>query len=248
MRALISERVESKKSGGSNIDVLDDLLSLCKETPEEVDRDLIEHLFLDMFIAGTDTTSNTVEWGMAQLLKNPKVLKKAQAELEEVIGRGKKLEESDIARLPYLQCVVKETMRLHPAVPFLIRKVEKDVKIFDYILPGGSRVLVNVWAIGRDETAWEDASVFKPERFVGSDIDIRGRDFDLIPFGAGRRTCPGLSLAVRAVPVMIGSLINMFDWKLEGGIKREELDLDEKFGITLQKARPLRAVPVGLKI
>ena len=201
----------------------------------------------DLFVAGTDTTSNTLEWAMAECLQNPEKMKKAKAELVQVIGKGKLIEEADVSRLPYLRCIVKETLRLHPPVPFLIpRRVEQDVEVCGYNVPKNSQVLVNAWAIGRDETVWENALEFKPERFLESEPDIRGRDFELIPFGAGRRICPGLPLAVRMVPVMLGSLLNSFDWKLEGGIAPKDLDMEEKFGITLQKALPLRAVPINL--
>lgn len=184
---------------------------------------------------------------MAEVLRNPESLKKAKVELEQTIGKGKLVEESDIARLPYIRSIVKETLRIHPPVPFLIpRKVETDVQICGYSVPKGTQVLVNVWAIGRDPSTWSNPTSFKPERFLDSEIDFRGRDFELIPFGAGRRICPGLPLAIRTVPVMLGSLINSFDWKLEGGIAPKDLDMEEKFGITLQKEKPLYAIPMNL--
>ncbi|XP_022858342.1 geraniol 8-hydroxylase-like [Olea europaea var. sylvestris] len=245
---LINERLKRRMSDNSkNSDVLDVLLDTSQENPEEIDRVHIERLCLDLFVAGTDTTSSTLEWAMAETLKNPATMKKAKAELEEVIGKGKVLEEADVSRLPYLRCMVKEALRIHPPVPFLIpRRVEQDVEVSGYTVPKNSQVLVNAWAIGRDPTLWENPLEFKPERFMESELDIRGRDFELIPFGAGRRICPGLPLAIRMVPVMLGSLVNSFDWKLEGGISPKDLDMEEKFGITLQKANPLRAVPTPL--
>lgn len=211
----------------------------------------ISHKFLlskqDLFVAGTDTTSNTLEWAMAESLKNPEIMKKAKAELEEVIGKGKVLDEADIQRLPYLRCMVKETLRIHPPVPFLIpRRVDQDVEVCGYTVPKNSQVFVNAWAIGRDPETWPNPLEFRPERFFDSEVDMKGRDFELIPFGAGRRICPGLPLAVRMVPVMLGSLLNSFNWKLEGGKGPKDLDMEEKFGITLQKALPLMAVPVPL--
>ena len=199
----------------------------------------------DLFVAGTDTTSSTLEWAMAEVLHNPETLIKAKAELEQTIGKGKAVEESDIARLPYLRTIIKETLRLHPPVPFLIpRKVEVDSEVAGFNVPKGSQVLVNAWAIGRDPSLWDKPTKFMPDRFLESELDVRGRDFELLPFGAGRRICPGLPLAIRMVPVMLGSLLNSFDWKLEGGIAPKDLDMEEKFGITLQKAHPLRAVPI----
>ncbi|KAI8542239.1 hypothetical protein RHMOL_Rhmol08G0123000 [Rhododendron molle] len=242
---LIDERLELRGLGMTRAesDVIDILLNIIEENGE-INRNHIEHLCLDIFAAGTDTTSSSVEWAMAELLRTPETLEKAKAEIEQTIGKGKPIEEMDIPQLPYLQAIVKESMRLHPPVPLLLpRTVETDVEVYGYTVPQGAQVLVNVWAIGRDPSVWENPTSFMPERFLDLDVDVRGRDFELIPFGAGRRICPGLSLAIRVVPLMLGSLINSFDWKLDGGMKPEELDMDDKFGITVQKAQPLRVVP-----
>lgn len=196
-------------------------------------------------MAGTDTITSTVEWAMAELLHNPNVMSKAKAELEQIIGKGKLVEEIDIGKLPYLQAIVKETFRLHPAAPLLLpRKAEIDLEINNYKIPKGAQVLINVWAIGRDSSLWDNPNVFSPERFLGSDIDFKGRSFELTPFGGGRRICPGLPLAIRMLFLMLGLLINCFDWKLEGGIKPEDMNMDEKFGLTLEKAQPLLVVPI----
>ncbi|XP_019195216.1 PREDICTED: geraniol 8-hydroxylase-like [Ipomoea nil] len=243
---LIDERLEERKvMGCKNVDVLDSLLNISQERPEEIDRNYILHVFLDLFAAGTDTSSNTLEWAMTELLKNPNALAKAQAELADVIGKGKLIQEADVTRLPYLQCIVKETFRMHPPVPFLIpRKVEQEVNLCGYTVPKDSQILVNVWAIGRDSSIWENPLIFNPERFWNFGINVRGQDFELIPFGAGRRICPGLPMAMRMVPVMLGSLLNSFQWKLEDDIAPKDLDMEEKFGLTLAKAHPLRAIPI----
>lgn len=244
---LINERLELRKLKGQNSDVLDALLTASEHNPQDIDRRHIATILLDLFVAGTDTSSNIVEWAMAEILKAPEIMKKAQAELVQVIGEGKAIEESDIARLPYLQCIIKETFRLHPPAPFLVpRKVEQDVVVCGYTVPKGSKVLINVWAIGRDSTFWEDPLVFNPDRFKDLNLDVRGQDFELIPFGAGRRICPGLPLAIRMVPVMLGTLLNTFNWKIEGDVAPEHLDMQENFGLTLAKLRPLRAVPLPL--
>lgn len=243
---LLNERLELKRLGNSDntasTDVLDQLLKLFQTN--EIDRPLTNHLFLDLFAAGTDTTSSTVEWAMAEVMKNSeKVLDKAKAELNQVIGKGKIVEEADISKLNYLSCIIKETARLHPPVPFLLpRQVEEDVELCGYTISKNSQVLVNAYAIGRDPMLWENPLSFQPERFINSTVDVYGHDFELIPFGAGRRKCPGLPLAMRMLPIMLGSLINCFDWKLEGGIAPEELNMEDKFGITLAKLHPLRAV------
>ncbi|CAN4090773.1 unnamed protein product [Withania somnifera] len=242
---LINERLEEKRRGCSEkSDVLEVFLDIAEKNPKEINHNHINSMLLDLFAAGTDTTTSTLEWAMTELLKQPEITKKAQAELEHIIGKGKQIKEVDVSRLPYLQCIIKETLRMHPPAPFLIpRRMKQDVELYDYIIPKGSQVLVNVWAIGRDSTSWEDPLMFRPERFWGLDLDMRGQDFELIPFGAGRRICPGLPLAFRMIPVMLGSLLNTFNWKLEEDIGLNEIDMEEKFGITLAKSHPLRAIP-----
>ncbi|KAL3356685.1 hypothetical protein AABB24_017378 [Solanum stoloniferum] len=201
----------------------------------------------DLFSGGTDSPTTTLEWAMAEILRQPEIMKKVQVELAEVVGKGKPVEESNIPKLPYLQFIVKETLRLHPPTPFLIpRKVEQDVELCNYIISKGSLVLVNVWAIGRDPTFWKDPLVFKPERFQSLEVDMRGQDFELIPFGAGRRICPGLPLALRLVPIMLGSLLNSFNWKLEANIEPKDLDMEETFSFISSKAHPLRVIPSPL--
>ncbi|CAN4120913.1 unnamed protein product [Withania somnifera] len=245
---LIHERLEEKKKGsGQKTDLLETLLNSSEENPGEIDHTHIKSLFLDLYGAGTDTTTSTVEWAMAEMLKQPEIMKKAQAELAEIIGKRKLVEEGDVFRLSYLQCIIKETLRMHPPAPLLIpRRVDQDVELCDYIIPKGSQVLVNVWMIGRDSTFWKDPLVFKPERFWNSNLDTGGQDFELIPFGAGRRICPGFPLALRMLPVILGSLLNSFHWKLEADMEPKDLDMEEKFGITLAKTNPLRVIPSPL--
>ncbi|XP_061338645.1 geraniol 8-hydroxylase-like [Gastrolobium bilobum] len=248
---LVKQRLKVREEGTgleTHKDMLDAMLNISKEN-KMMDKNMIEHLSHDLFVAGTDTTASTLEWAMTELLRNPEVMSKAKKELEKIIGRGRgiPLEESDVSKLPYLQAIIKETLRLHPPVPFLLpRKAERDVNIGGYTIPKDAQVLVNVWTICRDPTLWENPTLFSPERFMGSDIDVKGRNFELAPFGAGRRICPGLQLANRMLLLMLGSLINSFDWKLEDGLKPEDIDMDDKFGITLQKAQPLRIVPIQI--
>ncbi|KAK3224751.1 hypothetical protein Dsin_004613 [Dipteronia sinensis] len=235
---MTERRLKQRQLHGSAAvtkDMLDTLLNIRKDnSTEEIDRNQIKHLFLDLFVAGTDTTSSTLEWAVAELIHNPEALSKARLELEQVIGKGNQIEESEISRLPYLQAIVKETFRLHPPVPLLLpRKASSNVEICGYRVPEGVQVLVNVWVIGRDGTSWDDPNSFVPERFLGSDVDVRGRNFEVIPFGAGRRICPGLPLAMRVLYLMLGTLIHSFDWKLEGGVEPEKMDMDDKFGIAL---------------
>ncbi|XP_037493705.1 geraniol 8-hydroxylase [Jatropha curcas] len=247
---IIDERLLLRKQQSyipSN-DLLDTLLSLNEDKNENLDMNCIKHLFLDLFAAGTDTTSSTLEWAMTELLRNPKILTKAKAEIEQTVGKGKLIQDSDVDRLAYLQAIIKETFRLHPAVPLLLpRRAGVDVEICGFTVPKDAQVMVNAWAIGRDPSLWEDPDLFMPERFLGSEIDARGRNFELIPFGAGRRICPGLPLATSMLSLILGSLINSFGWKLEDEITSQTMDMEDRFGVTLQKAQPLRAIPLPLQ-
>ncbi|XP_048127669.1 geraniol 8-hydroxylase-like [Rhodamnia argentea] len=242
---LIKKRWQLRMQSGSvtSNDVLDALLDVVEEKSEDMDISLVKHLLLDFFVAGTETTSSTLEWAMAELLCNSEKLSKAQSELHEVIGKGNRMEEVDIPRLPYLQAIVKETFRLHPPFPLLLpRKSEADTQIGGFTIPKGAQVLINAWAIGRDPSIWVNPNEFVPERFLGSDIDLRGSIFELVPFGGGRRSCPGLPLATRMLHLMLGSLVNAFNWRLEDGVTPETMNMEDKFGISVQRARPLKVV------
>ncbi|GAB4834310.1 hypothetical protein Ancab_039977 [Ancistrocladus abbreviatus] len=246
--SLIQQRLESRKSADfvEKNDVLDELLSISKGNSDELKILDIPHLLLDLFGAGTNTTSSTIQWAMAELLRNPKVMKILKEELEQVVGKDKQLEEEDIARLPYLQAVIKETLRLHPPSPFLVPRIaDKNIELCGFTVLKNTMLAVNVWAIGRDPNLWWNADSFEPQRFMGSHIDFEGHDFELIPFGAGRRICPGLSLAHRMLHLILGSMIHSFDWKLEDGVTPENVNMDDSFGFILWKARSLHAIPVA---
>ncbi|KAH1106309.1 hypothetical protein J1N35_010077 [Gossypium stocksii] len=234
---LIDERLELKKMDDyiSTNDLLDTLLQLSEQdSNEELDRNLIKHLILDLLIAGTNSTSSTLEWAMAELFHNPKALREARRELQQVIGEGNLVEESHVTCLPYLQAIVKETMRLHPPIPLLLpRKAEEDIEIHNFVVPKGARVLINAWAIGRDPNIWEEPDLFLPERFIRSTIDVKGRDFGLIPFGSGRRICPGLPLAMRMLHLMLGTLIYSFDWELKDGFILKSLTMNDTCNLIL---------------
>nr|AES93118.1 geraniol-10-hydroxylase [Camptotheca acuminata] len=246
---MIDQRLELLRSDDccTGNDLLDSLLNISQNNSDEIDQNQIKRMLMDVFIAATDTTSSTLEWAMTELLRNPETLLKAKAELQQIVGKGKLVEELDIARLPYLQAIVKETFRLHTTVPFLIpRQVDEDVEVCGFTVPKGAQVLVNAWAIGHDPSIWPKPDSFMPERFLESEVDVRGLDFELIPFGGGRRICPGSALALRMLHLMLGSLINSFDWRLEDGIAPNDMDMEEKFGLSLQKARPLLFAPVHI--
>ncbi|XP_015571154.2 (S)-N-methylcoclaurine 3'-hydroxylase isozyme 1 [Ricinus communis] len=232
----IKERRETHVHGAPTNDFLDVFLA------NDFDDDQINWLTFELFAAGSDTTTTTVEWAMAELLKNKQFMKKACEELDREIKRNS-IKESDIPQLHFLNACVKETMRFHPPVPFLVHRALETCEVMNYTIPKDAQVLVNIWAIGRDPSAWEDPLSFDPNRFLGSNIDFKGHDFELIPFGSGRRNCVGQSMATRQLHLILGSLMHFFDWSLPNGEDSVNLDLSEKFGLTLQKEQPLLLVP-----
>ncbi|KAH9619194.1 hypothetical protein KSS87_013037 [Heliosperma pusillum] len=202
----------------------------------------VKALLMDMVVGGTDTTSNTVEFTMAELMNKPAVLKKVQEELDTVVGKDTIVEEHHIYKLPYLQAVMKEALRLHPALPLLVPHCPSETCIIGgYTVPKGSRVFINVWAIHRDPDIWPNPLEFDPERFLNAKFDFSGNDFNYFPFGSGRRICAGIGMAERMVLFALASLLHSFEWKLPKG---EELTLEEKFGIVLRKKIPLVLIPV----
>ncbi|XP_051150020.1 cytochrome P450 76T24-like [Andrographis paniculata] len=251
---IIEKRVKSRSDdhGGAGAgagDLLESLLEVSRksDSDKEFTREDILHLLMDLFVAGIDTTSTIIEWTMAELIRNPDVMTTARHELDTVIGPNKEVEESDISKLPYLQAIIKESFRLHPPGPLLVpHQAAADVDVDGYVIPTKAQVLVNIWAMGRDPGIWVDPDHFNPERFLGSKIDVKGQDFELLPFGSGRRICPGLPLAHRVAHMMVTLMIRGYDWKLPEGIEPQELNMDEKFEFSLQRATPLEAIPVKI--
>ncbi|CAN6363266.1 unnamed protein product [Urochloa humidicola] len=209
----------------------------------------IKALILNLFVAGTDTTSTIVEWSLAELLRHPDILKQAQEELDAVVGRGRLVMESDLSRLTFFHAIIKETFRLHPSTPLsLPRMAAEECEVAGYRIPKGSELLVNVWGIARDPALWPDPLEFRPARFLpgGSheNVDVKGGDYGLIPFGAGRRICAGLSWGLRMVTLTSATLVHAFDWELPPGQTPDKLNMEEAFTLLLQRAVPLMARPV----
>jgi cytochrome P450 len=205
--------------------------------------DLFGYFSQDLFSAGSDTSATTVEWAMAELLRNPSTMAKARDELAQVMGSKTEIEESDIGKLNYLQAIVKETFRLHPPAPLLLpHKAETASEIGGYEVPKGAHVLVNVWAIGRSSEVWPEPEKFIPERFLEQEVDFRGRYFELLPFGSGRRMCPGMLLADRMVHLMLACLLHRFEWRMPADVEKNGVDMTEKFGAILSLATPLHAI------
>ncbi|XP_027098899.1 cytochrome P450 81Q32-like [Coffea arabica] len=186
-----------------------------------------------MLTAGTDTSSVTIEWALSLLLNHPEVLEKARAELDAQVGTDRLVNEHDLSNLPYLHNIISETLRLYPAAPMLVpHELSDDCKTGGYNISRGTILLVNVWAVHRDPNVCDDPTSFKPKRFEGLQVQAS----KLIPFGMGRRSCPGSGLAQRVVGLALGSLIQSFDWKKIG---EEEIDLAEGIGVSIPKAKPL---------
>lgn len=201
----------------------------------------IKSMLLDMFQAGTDVTATTVEWAMAELLRKPETLKRAQEEVMRVVGCDRTVEEDDIERLPYLHAVLKEVFRLHPPAPLLSNRADAPCQIAGFFLPKHTQTIINLWAMGRDPNVWSEPLQFLPERFLHTPtVDYRGHNFELIPFGAGRRICPGLPLGHRILHFILASLLHSFDWSLPHA--HTQLDMTEQFGLSLHKAAPLKAI------
>jgi 4-hydroxyphenylacetaldehyde oxime monooxygenase len=201
----------------------------------------------DTFLGGIDTSSVTMLWAMSELIRKPRVLKKAQDEVRAVVDSNKqeRVQPDDVPKLEYLKMVVKETLRLHPPATLLLpRETMRDVKIGGYDVPARTRVFVNAWAIGRDPASWTaDAEEFNPDRFEASDVDYNGAHFELVPFGAGRRVCPGLAMGVTNVEFTLANLLYCFDWTLPAGMKPEDVSMEEAGGLTFHRKTPLVLVP-----
>ncbi|KAF6149412.1 hypothetical protein GIB67_016950 [Kingdonia uniflora] len=231
-----------KMTGGAKQHFVDALHSLQKEY--DLSDDTIIGLLWDMITAGTDTTVISVEWAMAELIRNPRVQQKAQEEIDRVIGTDRVMTETDFSKLHYLQCVTKEALRLHPPTPLMLpHKANANVKIGGYDIPKGSNIHVNVWAVARDPAVWKEPLQFRPERFLEEDVDMKGHDFRLLPFGAGRRICPGAQLAINLVTSMLGHLLHHFSWAPPEGVKPEDIDLAENPGLVTYMKTPVKAVP-----
>ncbi|KAI9102354.1 hypothetical protein K1719_023556 [Acacia pycnantha] len=228
-------------------DIVDVLLKLQKHNNLEhpLSDEMIKAAMMDIFSAGSGTSSKTIEWAFAELVKNPREMEKAQVEVRKVYEGKGYVDEASIHELKYLKLVIKETLRLHPPAPLLLpRECSERCEINGYEIAPKSMVMVNVWAIGRDPEYWFEAEKFYPERFIDSSVDFRGADFQLLPFGAGRRICPGVTFGVANVELTLANLLFHFDWKMPYGEKPEDLDMNESFNMTVKKKYDLELIPV----
>ncbi|GLJ10144.1 hypothetical protein SUGI_0122930 [Cryptomeria japonica] len=243
---------DNDDGNGRPKDLIDILLSISRDKQAEMEltRDHIKATVLDLFTAATDTSSTATEWALSEAIKNPEIMNKAREEIKLVVGNERLVEESDIPRMVYLQSIVKESLRLHPPGPLALRESTEDCNIDGYFIPAKTRVFLNIWALGRDPKYWENPLEFRPERFSVSNgdadgsIDVRGQHFQILPFGGGRRVCPGISLALSFIHTVLANLIHCFDWKLtdeEGGVITT-MNMEEGVGFTAPRAVPLKCM------
>ncbi|KAL3353581.1 hypothetical protein AABB24_018351 [Solanum stoloniferum] len=243
---LIEQHHNSNRPKSMEGDIIDLLLQLKKEqlTPIDLSLEDIKGIIMNVLLAGSGTSASVIIWAMTILIKNPKAMKKVQEEIRNLMGNKNIVNEDDIQNMPYLRAVIKETLRLFPPIPLLIaRESMKKSTLEGYELQPRTIVYINAWAIARDPEIWENPEEFMPERFLNSDIDFKGQDYEFIPFGAGRRGCPAMALGVASVELALSNLLNAFDWELPYGLKKEDIDINGKPGITVNKKNDLCLIP-----
>uniref|UniRef100_A0ACD5V4Z1 Uncharacterized protein n=1 Tax=Avena sativa TaxID=4498 RepID=A0ACD5V4Z1_AVESA len=219
-------------------DLVDVLLRVQKEGGLEVPLTTgnIKAVILDLFNAGSETSAITLQWAMSELMRNPPVMQKVQSEVRNSLRGKLKVTEDDLADLKYLKLVIKETLRLHSVLPLLLpRECQETSTIMGYHVPKGTTVFVNAWAISRDPKHWDDTETFKPERFDNIMVDYKGTDFEFVPFGAGRRICPGITFAEANMELVLAALLYHFDWKIPGKALPSEIDMTEDMGISVRR-------------
>ncbi|KAH6763559.1 hypothetical protein C2S52_020992 [Perilla frutescens var. hirtella] len=247
--AIVDRLVEehrSKQSGEfGGEDIVDVLIRMqgSGELNFPITTDNIKAVILDMFIAGSETSSAATVWTMSELMRNPRVMEKVQAEVREAWKGKTVVEERDVEDLKYLKLVVKEALRLHPPVPLLPRQCREECKAAGYSIPVKTKVMINVWSMGRDPNYWDDPEIFQPERFLLKEIDYLGNQLEFIPFGSGRRICPGLNFGLANVELPLAKLLYHFDWKLPYQGTMAASDMTEHHGLTVSRKNPLLLVP-----
>uniref|UniRef100_A0A1J3IU67 Cytochrome P450 71B4 n=1 Tax=Noccaea caerulescens TaxID=107243 RepID=A0A1J3IU67_NOCCA len=239
---------QSKNATQDRPDLVDSIIDMInKQEHDESFKLTIDHLkgvSQNIYLAGVDTSAITMIWAMAELIKNPRVMKNVQEEIQTCIRikAKERITEEDLDKLQYLKLVVKETLRLHPAAPLLLpRETMSQIKIQGYDIPAKTLLLVNAWSIGRDPKHWENPEEFIPERFMDCPVDYKGQSFELLPFGSGRRMCPGIASGIATVELGLLNLLYYFDWKL---VNEKDFDMEEAGDITIVKKVPLELLPV----
>ncbi|GKA18668.1 cytochrome P450 71A4-like protein, partial [Tanacetum coccineum] len=246
---VIEDHVNKNKMADGNVDggndqsqyLVDILLDVQREDTTNFifDRGTIKAVIMDVFPGGTDT-STLLEWALSELVRHPHIMKELQTEVTKIVEGRSMITEDDTQNMHYLKAVLKETLRLHPPLPLLVpRRSRLYVKLMGYDIAQGTQVMVNVWAIARDPLLWDEPDKFKPQRFLNSSIDYKGLDFELLPFGAGRRGCPGIQFSAAIRELALANILYKYDLALPSEGKPEDLDMHEIFGLTVHKESPL---------
>ncbi|KAG6471366.1 desmethyl-deoxy-podophyllotoxin synthase-like [Zingiber officinale] len=246
------QRSKTSAEQSAEVDMVDTLLKVQAEgsLPFPLTDLSIKAMIFDLFAAASETTSTTMEWAMSELMKNPMAMKRAQEEVRRVVGGKGTVTEDDVGEMSYLKLAVRESMRLHPPLPLLLpRECQESMEVMGYWIPAKTRVLVNAWALGRDPRYWDDATEFEPERFAAGGrscgVDSKGTNLELIPFGAGRRMCPGSTFGMATVELVLACLLYYFDWEMpvpgdgRPAKKPMELDMEEEFMLACHKKTQL---------
>ncbi|KAL5549888.1 hypothetical protein UlMin_000064 [Ulmus minor] len=238
-KRIMSGNLQQKADDQDFMDVMISILEGGDEISSYDADTTIKATCMTLLLAGTETTTTTMIWALSLLVNNREALKKVQQELDLNVGKERQVNESDVKNLVYLQAVIKETLRLYPAVPLsLPHEAMEDCNVGGYHVPAGTRLLVNLSKIHRDEKDWSDPCDFKPERFLieHTNMDVRGRNFELIPFGSGRRICPGISLSLQVMHLAFATLLHGFDIRT---LFDEPVDMSGTMGTLNVKATPL---------
>ncbi|XP_015946673.3 cytochrome P450 71D11 [Arachis duranensis] len=248
------EEVQGGDDHDSNEDLVDVLLKFVDDA-NGINQDIcftednIKAIILTIFTAGGETTATTIDWVMSEMMKNPRIMQKTQAEVRDIFNKSGRVDETCIHELKYLNSVVKETLRLHPPLPLLLPREcgKQECEINGYHIPYKSKVIVNVWAIGRDPNYWTEPEKFYPERFMenNSSIDYKGNNFEYLPFGGGRRICPASMFGIMNVELTLAFLLYHFDWKLPNEMKFDDVDMTEQVGITAKRKQDLNLIPIA---
>nr|GMC47491.1 cytochrome P450 83B1-like [Ipomoea batatas] len=241
---LIDKHLQPNRPKSMDGDIIDILLGLMEENSSSGNNNLtldhIKAVLMNVFIAGTDTSAVLIVWAMTALMKDQRVMNVVQQEIRGFIGEKGKVDEDDIKQLPYFEAVVKETLRMYPPAPLLVnRETLSKCTIDEYEIKPRVLVFVNAWAIARDPDYWENPNDFYPERFLDSNVDYKGHDFEFIPFGAGRRICPGMIAGVASAELALANLLYAFDWELPSWMKKEDIDTESLPGLAMHKKTPL---------
>ncbi|KAG9440385.1 hypothetical protein H6P81_020550 [Aristolochia fimbriata] len=243
LQKLIDERRRGNASANSADDgeemttMIDVVLSLQKADPDYYTDEILMGLIWVLLNGATETSTTILEWGMSLLLSHPDTLTKARTQLDEIVGHHRVLDESDLPKLPFLRCIINETLRLYPPTPVLPHCSSQDCTVRGYHVPAGTMVLANLWSVHRDPGLWEEATRFRPERFLDMDADREG--FKWIPFGAGRRVCPGSNIGTKITCLVLGALIQCFEWRRT---EEKEDTMSERSGLAMFRAQKLEAM------